>query len=62
MYPLGVSITKLQVQSAGKKKGKEYFKYTINIPKEDIEELKWAKGDVLTIIVDGKTLKIKKAR
>ncbi len=49
-------------QSTGKKKGKEYGRFVINVPKETVNELQWAKGDILFLSVDGKTLKIKKAR
>jgi hypothetical protein len=57
-----VPKTKLQWQKTSEKKGIEYGKYTIVLPKNAVEQLQWAKGDVLVASVDGKTLKIKKAR
>jgi len=54
--------TKLQMQSSGGKNGKEYVKYVIVVPTEMVNQLQWVKGDVLVPSVDGKTLRIKKAR
>jgi hypothetical protein len=57
-----VPKTKLQKQSSRKKNSKEYAKYVIVLPTEIIDQLQWAKGDLLIPSVDGKTLRIKKAR
>jgi hypothetical protein len=50
------------MQSSGGKNGKEYVKYVIVVPTEMVNQLQWVKGDVLVPSVDGKTLRIKKAR
>ena len=54
--------TKLQTQVSRRKNSKEYTKYLIVIPSKTINQLQWTKGDQLIPTVDGKVLRIKKAR
>lgn len=54
--------TKLQKQKSRKIGNKEYVKYVIVLPFDLIEQLQWSDGDLLIPTVDGKILKIKKAR
>jgi uncharacterized protein (DUF488 family) len=51
---------KLQKQLSRLFKGKEYVKWIITIPPEDIEKLKWQEGEELGSEVDGNRLILKK--
>lgn len=53
---------KLQKQTTRKIGDKEYSKYSIVIPSKIINQLQWAEGDQLIPSVEGKVLRIKKAR
>lgn len=57
MVPL--KYVKLQKQKAYKIKGKDYFKFVINIPQERIEQLGWSEGIELKDEVKGNSILIK---
>ena len=50
---------KLQKQKAYKVKDKDYFKFTINLPQEKIEQVGWNEGIELTTEIKGNSLLIK---
>jgi hypothetical protein len=51
---------RLQKQKTREVKGKEYFRWTVVIPPEEVKELKWKEGAELEPIVKDGNLTIKK--
>lgn len=47
---------KLQKRLGRKHKGKEYYKYEVDIPTKDIEQLGWEGGEELKREIKGKKL------
>jgi len=53
---------RLQKQKTREVKGKEYFRWTVVIPPEEVKELGWKEGDELEPTKDGKKLVIEPKR
>jgi hypothetical protein len=51
---------KLQKHASRKVEGKEYFKWTLVIPPEEVKELGWEEGEELKPKREGKKLVIEK--
>jgi hypothetical protein len=51
---------KLQKHGSRKVKGKEYFKWTVVIPNEQLEKLRWHEGEELVAETKGDQLILKK--
>ena len=52
----------MQKQKTREVKGKEYFRWTVVIPPEEVKELGWKEGDELEPTKDGKKLVIEPKR
>ena len=53
---------RLQKQKTREVKGKEYFRWSVVIPPDEIEELGWKEGEELVPMKEGERLVIKKER
>lgn len=51
---------RLQKQKTREVKGKEYFRWTVVIPPDEVEELGWEEGEELTSIPRGEKLVIER--
>lgn len=55
-----MGTVKLQKQKSREVKGKEYFRWTVVIPPEQVKELKWEEGAELEPVVRNGNLVIRK--
>lgn len=56
------AVMRLQKQKTREVNGKEYFRWTVVIPPDEVEKLGWEEGDELRLNRKGNKLVIKKSR
>ena len=59
---MSLTVMRLQKQKTREVNGKEYFRWTVVIPPDEVEKLGWEEGDELRTNRKGNKLVIKKSQ